>query len=87
FLALREAIVDLVADRPDEGVIRCWVPACATGEEAYSIAMLFEEALLEAQKSQLEYIIFASDMDDDALDVARRGIYSSDEAGAIPPQL
>lgn len=87
FLALREAIVDLVADRPDEGVIRCWVPACATGEEAYSIAMLFEEALLEAQKSQLEYIIFASDMDDDALEVARRGIYSSDEAGAIPPQL
>ncbi len=87
FLALRQAIGDLVAARPDDGVIRCWVPACATGEEAYSIAMLLEEALAMAGKRQLEYIVFASDMDDNALEVARRGVYAVEGVGGIPEHL
>jgi two-component system, chemotaxis family, CheB/CheR fusion protein len=54
--------------------IRIWVPGCATGEEAYSIAMLLlEEASRHEIRCELQ--VFASDLDDGALDVARYGRY------------
>jgi len=87
FVGLRQAIGDLVATRPDDSVIRCWVPACATGEEAYSIAMLLEEAIANAGRTRLDYIIFASDLDEAALEVARRGVYAAEAAASIPDHL
>jgi len=66
----------LLAENPDGAAFRAWVPACSTGEEAYSLAMAFREAL-EARKSQAPYSlqIFATDLDPDAIDKARQGSY------------
>lgn len=74
FAALRRAVVDLVGRKSAGGEIRVWVAGCATGEEAYSIAMLFADALGE-KASQYRVQIFATDVDEEALNVARRGVY------------
>lgn len=68
--------------------LRVWVAGCATGEEAYSIAMLISEALggpTVELKSKVQ--IFATDIDRDALKVARRGVYSSAVLNDIPVKL
>lgn len=74
YLELQKIVQSKVQKQPG-GVIRCWVPGCATGEEAYSIAMLLEDALCEQNRNDLQYMIFASDLDDDALDQARMALY------------
>lgn len=70
----QELIPGLIARQPPETPIRVWVPGCATGEEAYSIAMLLLEGISAAKKN-ISLQIFASDIDDDAIEVARAGIY------------
>ncbi|HEU4539098.1 MAG TPA: CheR family methyltransferase, partial [Polyangiaceae bacterium] len=84
FDLLREAALpELVARRLDEGatVLRAWVPACSTGEEAYSIAMcLLDE--VERQGAPLEASVVASDVDAAALARAEAG--RLDEGGAAP---
>lgn len=58
----------------DNGPLRVWVPACASGEEAYSVAMLFaDEAARHETRRELQ--IFASDLDTIALSIAREGRY------------
>jgi two-component system CheB/CheR fusion protein len=56
------------------GSLRCWVPGCATGEEAYSLAILIAEAM-ETHDIHLDVQIFASDIDEQAIGTARKGIY------------
>jgi two-component system, chemotaxis family, CheB/CheR fusion protein len=64
----------LFDDKDDSHTIRVWVPGCATGEEAYSIAiLLLEEASRHEIRCELQ--IFASDLDDKALAIAREGRY------------
>lgn len=60
--------------RTEQSSIRIWIAGCSTGEEAYSFAILFKEAL-DALKSPLKLQIFASDADADALMTAREGYY------------
>lgn len=84
FLALEHTISELVKNQTDRNIIRCWIPGCATGEEAYSIAMLFEEALREQNRSDLQFVIFASDLDDDALAHARDAVYAANELENVP---
>jgi two-component system CheB/CheR fusion protein len=62
-------------------VLRAWVPACATGEEAYTLAILLLEAVEAEPDKRLRLQVFATDVDNDALAVARRGIYP--EAGSL----
>ena len=62
--------------RPDEE-LRCWVTACATGEEAYSLAILISE-YLSARNDRRTVRIFASDVHGPALDTASQGIYQAD---------
>jgi two-component system, chemotaxis family, CheB/CheR fusion protein len=70
----REAIAPLMHDREPGDGLRVWSVGCATGEEAYSLAILFlEEA--ERQNVKPEIQIFASDLDDGALATARAGLY------------
>lgn len=70
--------------KPDE-TIRAWVPGCATGEEAYSIAMLLKEnAPRGAASPNLQ--IFATDIDERALEVARAGRYPATVASDITPK-
>jgi len=80
-----QVIPELLRDRPAEAALRVWVPGCATGEEAYSIAMLFIEQLAATHKA-CPLQIFATDLDAQALDVARRGIYPASIEEDITPE-
>jgi two-component system CheB/CheR fusion protein len=74
FDLLREQVFPELLKRREEGPIRCWVPACATGEEAYSLAISLVEALgSEAPGTSLQ--IFATDVSESAVEHARGGIY------------
>lgn len=77
-----EVIEPLVRNHPPNVPIRVWVPGCATGEEAYSIAMLLIERLQVVEKG-CEIQIFASDIDRDALAIARTGVYPENIAADV----
>lgn len=71
-----EAIPAILAANPKGKELRVWVPACSTGEEAYSLAIVIKEAL-RITKPQAEFSlqIFATDLDEDAIERARQGFY------------
>ena len=85
--ALTAQIDAIVAKADAAHQIRIWVPGCATGEEAYSVAMLVAEALGRPADLTRKLRIFASDLDEAALEVARLGRYDAFEAPAIPADL
>ena len=76
FAALEGLVPELFAGKQHTDTVRVWVPACATGEEAYSIAMLLAEhaRTLDAPPS---IQVFATDLNDEAIQAARDGIYPS----------
>jgi two-component system CheB/CheR fusion protein len=82
FAALERQIPQLFADKGGNGVVRVWVAACATGEEAYSVAMLLAEhaRTLEAPPA---IQIFATDLDEDAIRIAREGVYPATIAADV----
>jgi two-component system CheB/CheR fusion protein len=77
-------IPDLVKRHDKEQPLRVWVVGCSTGEEAYSIAILFLEAIA-ASKRPIKLQVFASDVDADAVAKAREGIYPASVAVDITP--
>jgi two-component system, chemotaxis family, CheB/CheR fusion protein len=71
-----EVIPALLKSHPDGAVLRAWIPGCSTGEEAYSLAMIFKEALEEIRPEQRYSLqIFATDLDKEAVVTARAAIY------------
>ncbi|MBZ9967812.1 CheR family methyltransferase [Mesorhizobium sp. BR1-1-2] len=86
FQALERLVVPKLFEdlKPDE-TIRVWVPGCATGEEAYSIAMLLRENALRGTASP-KLQIFATDIDERALEVARAGRYPAAIATDVSPK-
>ncbi len=79
-----EVLPALVAARPHGGVLRAWVAACSTGEEAYSLAILFKEALDEAEPAgNCALHVFATDLDKDAINKARAAIYPANIAADV----
>lgn len=66
--------------------VRVWVPGCATGEEAYSIALLLFEALAE-RGSQASFKVFATDLHQDSLRFAAEGVYDAERLADVPPEL
>ena len=86
FTALQDSVIPELIERQrvtDE--IRVWVPACSTGEEAVSIAILLHERLAELSRAA-KVQIFASDIDPRAISVARRGFYPESIAADIQPK-
>jgi two-component system CheB/CheR fusion protein len=79
----RTVILPLVARRKSED-LRLWVPGCATGEEAYSLAILVREAL-EGIAEPPTVQIFATDIDEHALSLARQGLYPAGIAENLSP--
>lgn len=65
---------ELYAHRSNGNVLRIWIPGCSTGEEVYSLAMVMRESMVETGRS-FTVQIFATDLDDEAVDRARKGIY------------
>ena len=88
YTALRERVLpDLIAYARTQGnVLRIWSAGCATGEEPYSVAILVAEALAD-ELSQFAVQIFATDLDEDALAFARRGIYPAAALASVPEDL
>ena len=85
FETLRFHIKDLLAAKQDNQPIRVWVPGAATGEEVYTICMIFSDLMggLEAFSRQ-KFQIFASDIDQDATEIARRGLYAETALDEVP---
>lgn len=74
-----EVIPALLASQPDAATLRAWTPGCSTGEEAYSLAIIFREVLQELKPAaHCTLQIFATDLDPDAIDKARAGLYPAD---------
>lgn len=78
FKLLKKEIIPQILKKKMEAAnplgVRIWVPGCATGEEAYSLAFLFREAASELNYT-LPIQIFATDIDESALETARRAVY------------
>ena len=74
--SLGKVVRNIVQHKSEDDSIRIWVPGCATGEEPYSLAMLFMEEL-QAAKKHCSLQLFATDIDRDAIERARAGKYSN----------
>jgi len=71
-----QAIPALLASRSPDQALRAWVPGCSTGEEAYSMAIVLREAVEEIKpKAKFTIQIFATDLDKDAIEKARQGVF------------
>lgn len=87
FKALREDIIPKVVEQSDpSSEIRVWVPGCATGEEAYSYAILLHDALLNANRAQ-NFKIFATDVHKNSLETASTAVYPADAIESVPADL
>jgi two-component system CheB/CheR fusion protein len=83
-LLSEKIIPELLARRPGGGQIRVWAPGCSTGEEAYSLAMVFKEAMEQVRPdSSFDLQIFATDLDRDAIGRARQGLYPPNIAADV----
>ncbi len=81
----KQVIRRLVAAKDSDVPLRIWVPACSSGEEAYSIAMMLIEEI-EATGKIRRLQVFGSDVDTEALETARTGIYPEGIAAHVSPQ-
>jgi two-component system, chemotaxis family, CheB/CheR fusion protein len=82
----KEIVPKIVEQKPDGERIRAWSAGCATGEEAYTMAILFAEALgAEAYANRVK--IYATDLDDDALARARHARYDAKAIEGVPENL
>ncbi|MCE3590080.1 hypothetical protein LXJ59_26180, partial [Escherichia coli] len=87
FDALRTKVVEpLLRDRAPDEELRVWVPGCSSGEEAYSIAMLFAESA-RATGRPAPVQIFATDIDEQMLQIAREGSYPNSALADIPSPM
>jgi two-component system CheB/CheR fusion protein len=83
----KKVIPEIMAAHPAGGVLRAWVPGCSTGEEAFSLAMIFKEAVAQEKSARgFSLQVFATDLDKDAIDRARQGLYPANIASDVSPE-
>ena len=86
FEALKtEILPPLFENKPEDSVFRVWVPGCATGEEAYSIAMILRECM-DTARHPFRVQIYSTDLDEDAIGVARAGFYPPNISIDVSPE-
>ena len=79
--------LEILLERKKKGEpVRIWIPGCATGEEAFSIAIIIYE-LLEGRIKEIPVQIFATDIDNEALKIARKGVYTVESVNGIDKKL
>ena len=83
---LRTIAIPRLLEAEGDAALRVWVAGCSSGEEAYSIAMLIDDALRTAGSTR-ELKVFATDIDERALDRASQGKFSAESVAAIPAPL
>ncbi|MDD2741116.1 MAG: chemotaxis protein CheB [Rhodocyclaceae bacterium] len=86
FEELRNQLLERLGQKSDGEEIRIWVPGCATGEEAYTIAIALFEILGE-RRHTTKIQIFATDLDLAAMASARRGLYAESSLSTLSPEL
>ncbi|NVO03631.1 MAG: PAS domain-containing protein [Bacteroidetes bacterium] len=80
----QEILPKMLSELPNGYILRAWIPACSTGEEAYSLAIVFQEVISKLKKPKnLTLQIFATDIDNDAIEKARKGIFSVNIASDV----
>lgn len=84
FLSLANVVIPKLVKEAEEE-IRIWVPGCASGEEAYSIAILVHEETIR-QKSDISVKIFATDIDDIVLSKAASGVFTKEALAGVSKQ-
>jgi two-component system CheB/CheR fusion protein len=86
FIALKQDVLPLLLKgRPEGYVFRAWVAGCASGEEAYSIAILLREYMDDTQQ-EFKIQLYATDLDDDAIATARSGVYPPNIVQDVTPE-
>ncbi len=85
---LKEIVLPEILSHFEPGsVLRAWVPGCSTGEEAYSLAIVFKEALEKVNpRGSYSLQIFATDLDNDAIEIARKGLFPAGIAADVSPE-
>ncbi|MBN2644284.1 MAG: PAS domain-containing protein [Desulfuromonadaceae bacterium] len=85
---LRDKLLpELLVERPEGGVLRAWSAGCSSGEEAYSLAISFKEALDKVKPTaNFSLQIFATDLDHDAIELARQGFFPVNIAAQVSQQ-
>ena len=82
-----EVLPALLTGQTSNQTLRAWIPACATGEEAYSLAILFKEALEELKPAKnITLQIFATDLDQKAIEKAREGFFPTNITADVSPK-
>lgn len=83
----RDVIPTLFEEKESAGnkTLRVWSAACSTGEEAYSLAMLLADQAELSDSTRMSLQVFATDIDDRALDTARVGVYTEGIVTDVPP--
>lgn len=80
----KEGFPALIEKMEPNSQLRAWVPGCSTGEEAYSLAIIFKETLEKIRPNAgITLQIFASDLDKDAIDTARKGLFPDNIANDV----
>ncbi len=82
--ALGAHLKKLLRSRPDNYTVRAWVPGCATGEEAFSLAIVLRECM-DALNRHIDVQVFGTDLDADAIETARAGRYPEGIAVDVSP--
>ncbi|MCX6252341.1 MAG: PAS domain-containing protein [Bacteroidetes bacterium] len=84
---LKETVIPtIIANLQPGSILRAWIPGCSTGEEAYSLAIVFKEALEKINPhGGFSLQIFATDLDNEAIETARKGIFPANIAADVTP--
>ncbi len=85
---VESVLPNYITSHTSDSELRAWVVGCSTGEEAYSLAILFKEAIGKISlKGHLSLQIFATDLDNDAIEIARRGVFPINISNDVPDAL
>ena len=84
FKILSRVLKEMLAKTPKDSTLRVWVPGCSSGEEVYSIAIILRECM-DALKKRIGVQIFGTDIDADAIETARAGIYPDSIVKDVAP--
>ncbi len=84
---LKEKVIPVLIEKAKpNSQIRAWIPGCSTGEEAYSLAIVFKEVLEKINPNLgISLQIFASDIDIDAVNIARKGLFADNITADVSP--
>jgi two-component system CheB/CheR fusion protein len=81
----KKALPAVFKARPPNATLRVWVPGCSTGEEAYSLAIILRE-YMDRMRQSVNIQIFSTDIDTEAIERARAGVYPDSIAGDVSPE-